>query len=67
VKLAYDADSAFAARERGELIEDHARGDSFARALRALGRSLFTFGAPLRAAGPPPIVSRQASRGAQSS
>jgi len=66
VKLAYDADSAFAARERGGLIADHARRDSFARALRALGRSLFTFGAPL-GAGPPPIVSRQASREAQSS
>ena len=66
MKLAYDADSAFAASERGGLIADHARRDSFALALRALGRSLFTFGAPLRA-GTPPIVSREASRESQSS
>jgi len=66
VKLADDTDSAFAASARGELIADDAWRNSVALALRALGGSLFTFGAPLRA-GQPPIVSREASRESQSS
>jgi hypothetical protein len=65
VKLAYDTDSALAASERGGLDLDP--GSLFRRPSVAEFAAELANAASGNGAGPPPIVSRQASRESQSS